>query len=196
MKKYLLPGLLMAIVMLASCKKDDNKNTNATGIQGTYKLKYLTASINNTETATDGEKTVSITDYTTINNQGTLIFDNANLSYTGLSYSVDTQAKYYIYQDNELLDSASFPFKANLPSSSGTGVYKLVGADSIYFPQGSVTSGMGGSAQTTASGGRYSFSGNLLTIIQHVIKDSTFEDSGETIHMNVSGVTSTVLEKQ
>jgi hypothetical protein len=194
MKRYLVHGSLLAFVVLASCKKNDT-NPPATGIQGTYKFKFLTAKTSSTVTGSDGEKTVTTADYTTLNNQGTLVFDNANLTYTGLTYSIDTEAKYYIYQDNELLDSSSTPFQISLPSTSAMAAYNLVGADSIYFPKGSVTSGAG-SGPTTASGGRYSFSGNVLTIVQHVSRDTTFEDSGVTFNQNESGVTSTVLEKQ
>jgi major membrane immunogen (membrane-anchored lipoprotein) len=193
MKKNLTLSLLTAIIMLGSCKKDNT--TSTTAIQGTYKLKYLTAKTNSTVTGSDGEKTVTTSDYTTINNQGTLVFDQSNLTYTGLTYSIDTQAKYYLYQDNELLDSSSYPFNVTLPSTSAVATYQLVGADSIYFPQGSVSGGAG-SGQTLASGGRYSFNGNLLTITQHVSKDTTFEDSGVTFTKNDSGVTSIIIEKQ
>ena len=193
MKRNIFLSSLAIIIMLASCKKDDTKITTA--IEGTYKLKYLTASTNSTVKGTDGEKTVTTSHYTTLNNQGTLVFDKSNLTYTGLTYSIDTEAKYYLYQDNDLLDSSSAPFAATLPPSSGRGTYILVGADSIYFPNGSATIGTG-SAESIASGGRYSFNGNLLTITQHVSRDSTFEDSGVTFTMNDSGATTTVLEKQ
>jgi len=193
MKKHLLLSLLTAIIILSSCKKDND--TSTTAIQGTYKLKYLTAKTNSTVTGSDGEKSVTTSDYTTINNQGTLVFDQSNLTYTGLSYSIDTEAKYYLYQDNALLDSSSYPFQVTLPSTGAVGTYKLIGADSIYFPQGSVTGGAS-SGQTLASGGRYSFNGNLLTITQHVSKDSTFEDSGVTFNVNESGLTSIIIEKQ
>ena len=73
--------------------------------------------------------------------------------------------------------------------------YKLVGADSIYFPQGSLASGMG-ATQSGPSGGRYTLNGNLLTINQAGSKDSTFQDSGETYHMTESVVASIVMEKQ
>jgi hypothetical protein len=184
--------------MLASCKKDNNTDSNAAGIQGTYKFKYLTAKTNSTATSTDGEKTITTSDYTTINNQGTIVFDNSNLTSTALAYAVDTQAKYSLFEGADLIDSSSYPFTFTLPPSNSLASCKLVGADSIYFPQGSITSGAGGSGsiQGGASGGRYSWNGKLLTIIQNGSKDSTFEDSGETVHLIESAVSSVVLEKQ
>ena len=194
MKKNLILSLLTAIIVLSSCQKEND--TNNTAIQGTYKLKSLTAKTNSTITGSDGEKVVTVSDYATTNNQGTLVFDQSNFAYTGLTYSINTEATTYLYLDNELLDSLSFPLQFTLPSTNGTTTYKLVGADSIYFPQGSVTMGGAGATQTLASGGRYNLNGNLLTITQHISKDSTFQDSGVTFIMNQSGVTSMIIEKQ
>ena len=198
MKRHLVLGTLAIIVMLASCKKDNNTDTNTTGIQGTYKFKYLTAKTSSILTSSDGEKSVTTSDYTTINNQGAVMFDNSKMSSTGLTYTVDTIAKYSLYEGADLVDSSSFPFTFTLPSSSSASVYQLIGADSIYFPQGSVTSGVGtsGSIQGGPNGGRYSWNGNLLTITQIVSRDSSFEDSGETNHIVESAIASVVLEKQ
>jgi len=194
MKKHFIVSLLTVIVMLGSCKKDNSSNTATAGIQGTYTLKYVTANTSSTLTGSDGEKSVTTSDYTTINNQGTLVFDKSNLTATGLSYSVDTQAKYYLYQDAQLIDSSSFPFTYTLPASNSVTAYKLIGADSIYFPQGSV--GGTGSTPSGAIGGRYHLNGNLLTIIETGSKDSTFEDTGVTFHLNESAVSSVVMQKQ
>src|ERR1700712_967120 len=102
MKQTLYLGFFAIIIMLASCKKEDKKDDGTGGIQGTYKLKNLSASTNSTVVADDGEKTITLSDYTTTNNQGTLVFDQTNLTYTGLSYSVATDARYFLYLDNEL----------------------------------------------------------------------------------------------
>lgn len=77
MKKYLIAGSLGTVVMLASCKKDDSTENTNSAIEGNYKLKYCTSQTNSTVTSTDGEKTVTTTDYTTINNQGTITFNNS-----------------------------------------------------------------------------------------------------------------------
>ena len=197
MKKHIILSLVTFILILASCKKENNNN-NAAAIQGTYKLKYLTSKTNSTATGTDGEKIVTTSEYTTINNDGIIVFDNSNLTATNLTYSVQTVASSYLYQDNDLIDSLTYPFTFTLPESNSQAAYKLIGADSIYFPQGSITSGVGstGSTQLSASGGRYSFTGNLLTITQTASKDSAFENSGVIFHLNESAISSVVMEKQ
>jgi hypothetical protein len=127
MKRHLILNTLAVIVILASCKKD-NKNNNSAGIEGTYKLKYLTAKTNSTTTDNSGEKAVTTSDYTTINNQGTLVFTSSNLVATGLTYAIDTEAKYYVYDGADLIDSSSYPFTFTLPASNSVAQYQLIAA--------------------------------------------------------------------
>ena len=197
MTKHLLCSLAV-IAMLASCKKDNDTPGSTAGLEGTYKFKYLSAQTNTTSTGSAGDKIVTTSDYTTENNQGTIVFTNTSLSATGLAYSVNSSAKYDLYDGTNLISSGSQPLTFNLPASSSTSQYKLVGTDSIYFPQGSATSSLpgGGTTATLASGGRYSWNGNLLTIKQNVSRDSSFQDAGETYQLKQSAITSLVLEKQ
>ena len=196
MKKYLIYSLLASMAIFYSCKKE-NSNTN-TAIQGTYKLKYLTSNTNNTITGSDGEKSVTTSDYTTIDNLGTITFDGTRVTTVGVSYTINAVAKGYMYQDNQLLDSSSYPFNFTIPPFSSMASYQLVGTDSIYFPQSTLTTGLGGSGtiQSGASGGRYTINGALLTIKQTALKDSTFMASGITFQVKESAIVSIVMEKQ
>lgn len=189
MKKYLLYSLLAGMIVFYSCKKDSS-NTD-TSIKGTYEFKYLTSKTNSTITDSDGGKSVTTSDYTTINNQGTIAFDGSNITTVGVTYTVDAVAKVYFYQDNQFLDSSSYPFNLTIPPISAVASYKLVGADSIYFPQGSLTTEQYGS-----SGGHYTLNGTLLTITQTYAKDSTYVDSGTTYQVKDSAVSSMVMQKQ
>jgi hypothetical protein len=182
--------MLSSILMiLVSCTKD---HTNPdTDIKGTYKLKFLTAKTNATLTASDGEKMVTLSDYTSINNAGTIVIDSSHFSATGFSYEINSMARSSFYQDNQFVDSFSAPFQVKIPSFNATSSYKLIGADSIYFQNGSLTSGISGT-----NGGRYTLSGNLLTITQNARKDSSFQDSGVTFHMVETILASVVMEKQ
>ncbi|HEV2832657.1 MAG TPA: hypothetical protein VGW31_11825 [Hanamia sp.] len=154
-------------------------------------MKFLSAKTNATLTASDGEKLVTVSDYTTINNSGTIVIDSSNFSATGFSYEVNSTARSSFYQDNQFVDSFSSPFNVKIPSSNATSSYKLIGADSIYFQNGGLSSGISG-----ANGGRYTLNGNLLTITQNASKDSTFQDSGVTFHMVETILASVVMEKQ
>lgn len=184
-------------ILFASCKKDDEKKA-AAGIQGTYKLKSLSAQTNSTITGTDGEKEVATADYTSINNAGIVVIDASSFTSTGLSYEVNSTASASFYQDNQFVDSFSIPFNVVIPATNSTATYKLIGTDSIYFQGGNMISGIGpdGSIQSGASGGRYTLNDNLLTLKQTASRDSSFQDSGVTFSM-VETVTATIiLEKQ
>lgn len=189
MKRNLLLMLSSIVMILASCSKD-HTNPDA-DIKGTYKLKFLSAKTNSTLTGTDGEKLVTVSDYTTINNSGTIVIDASLFSATGFSYEVNSTARYSFYQDNQFVDSFSAPFNVKIPSSNATSSYKLIGADSIYFQNGGLSSGISG-----ANGGKYTLNGNLLTITQNASRDSTFQDSGVTFHMVETILASVVMEKQ
>ena len=196
MKKIFVPALLSAIILLAACKKETTGGN--TSIEGTYKFKYISAKTSSSITGNYGDKTVTTSEYSTTDNGGSVSLVNGALTATNLTYSVAAQAKLYEYDGANLLDSSSYPFSFTLPPSNSAGQYKLIGADSIYFSQGGITAGVDGSGsyQTSASGGHYSISGNLLTITQVVSKDSTFGESGETYNMIETGISSLVLEKQ
>lgn len=182
------------VILLISCKKDD-ANSNATAIQGTYKLKSISANTNSTVTGTDGEKAITVSDYTSINNAGTVVIDASKFTTTGLSYEVNTNSTSSFYQDNQFVDSFSVPFHIIIPATSSSASYKLIGTDSIYFQSGSMTSGITGS-EFGANGGRYSISGNLLTVKQNGTKDSTFQESGVTFHTVSTVLATVILEKQ
>ena len=197
MKRNLLLMLASVVIILVSCKKDDTKAA-ANSIQGTYKLKSLSAQTNSTITGTDGEKEVATADYTSINNAGTVVIDQSNFTSTGLSYEVNSTSRASFYQDNQFVDSFSVPFNVVIPATNSTAPYKLIATDSIYFQNGSMTSGItaDGSIQTGGNGGRYTMSGNLLTLKQNASKDSSFQDSGVTFHLVQTVLATIVLEKQ
>lgn len=194
MKRNSYLCLLVIITVIASCKKDDAK-TSSSSIEGTYSFKSLTAKTNSTITGDDGEKVVTVTNYSTTNNMGTVVFDNSKVTNTGLSYSVNSIATGYFYEDNVLIDSTSYPFTVSIPATNSVSSYQLIGADSIYFPNGSISSGLAG-GESIPSGGRYTIAGNLLTISMRVAKDSSFTDSGIEFQMVESAITSIELEKQ
>lgn len=201
MKRHLPLYALAIIGVLSSCQKGLPAENSNTSIDGAFTLKYFAGKSNSTVTSTSGEKTITTLDYATANTQGLIVLNNQTLTAKGISYSIDSEIKGYIYDGANLLDSLTYPFSFTLPASNSVAQYQLIGADSIYFPNGSVTTGVGGTGlgggttQSVASGGRYSWSGNELTIIQSFFRDSSFTDSGETIHLRSGVVASTVLQK-
>lgn len=197
MKRNLLLLLSSIAMIIVSCSKD-HTNPDTAGIQGTYKLKSISAKTNSTITDSEGGKVVTLSDYTSINNAGTVVVDGSKFSATGLSYEVNSTSTGYFYEDNALVDSFSSPFNVKIPPINSIAPYKLIGADSIYWQNGSITSGIAGNGtiQNGGNGGTYTLSGNLLAIKQYGSKDSTFRDSGITYHKVDIALATVVLEKQ
>ena len=196
MKKNHILLLVAALAIIASCKKDDTNNNNSTGINGTYKFNGMHSTTNSTLTSNDGEKVVTLADWTSANNQGTIVFNNGNATNTNFSYSVNSVSKGYYYEDNNLVDSMSSPFAVTIPTTNSVSSYQLIGADSIYFPKGGFVTIGTSTTSSNAGGGHYKMSGNQLTLIINGTKDSTFSDTGVMYNMLQSVVSNIVLIKQ
>ena len=195
MQKNPVLYLLAVVTILASCKKDEAK-TNSASIEGTYTFNSMHAKTNSTITGDDGLKTVSLADWTTINNMGSIVFKNEILTNSDFSYSVNSKATGYYYQNDILLDSVSIPLTVTIPKTNSTGTYKLIGADSIYFPEGSLTTYGNVTTSSKPSGGHYKLNGNQLILDISGTTDSTFSDSGVMYEVKQSVVASMILTKQ
>ncbi|THU34270.1 hypothetical protein FAM09_24950 [Niastella caeni] len=177
--RKLTPFLLLGSILLAmtSCQKEKSVDTlshgsgsaGSTGSEkGTWKFLFMQAATSQTIEYKDGiddVKTVTISDYTTENNAGTVKFDGSKMTATGLTYSVDAMAKGYLYTNGVLEDSLEFPFAATVPPTSSTASYKKAGADSIYVQSGVFTGiGSGGTTQATPGGYKLKFNGDKMTM--------------------------------
>lgn len=112
---------------------------SSASFQGKWKFVNMTARTESIVEISDGidiVKTVTISDYVTTKNAGTLEFDGSKMISTDLSYEVNTIATGYIYDNNALIDSVKVPFIYSVPSTSSTSAYTRVSADSISFSSG------------------------------------------------------------
>jgi hypothetical protein len=195
MKRNQILYLFAALAILVSCKKDDVK-PDATGIDGTYKFNGMHAKTSNTLTSDDGEKIVSLAEWSSADNKGTIVFKNLVATNTNFSYSVSSTVTYNYYEDNKLITSMTSPFEVTIPNTNSVSTYQLIGADSIYFPQGGLVSIGTTTSSSNAGGGHYKLSGNTLTFDMSGTKDSTFSDSGIKYTVKQSVTASVILIKQ
>lgn len=169
--KILLPTASL-LLLFAACKKDSGEKS---ALDGNWNFTSLSATTSSTEVVTysqdDIEKTVTTSSYTSTNNKGTVAIGGGVMTAKGLSYSVDFDASYIYYVNDVEQDAGTIPFSLTIPPTNSVASFKLVGADSIYFPSGGFSS-MGASG---ASEGKYSLSGNTLTMIMKL--DSSFVDN-------------------
>lgn len=172
--------LSCALIILASCGKEKsidtighpNSGTDPSSVGksevGTWTFVEMHAITYSSVEMNDGFnnlKTATISDYTTQNNTGTIKFDGSTMTSTGLSYSLNTTAKTYMYTDNVLEDSMEIPFAYSLPAgTASSGTYKKIGSDSLYVQSG-VFTGIdpnGGTTQGLPSGYKLKWDGDKM----------------------------------
>jgi hypothetical protein len=188
MRKYhVFLQIITVVMLLISCRKETSKeggtspvggtptDTTATGGDtsntsntevGNWKFISLHATVlQTTEYTQDSNavKSVTSSDYTTENNDGTIKFDGSKMTSTGLTYSVNTIAKGYSYFNGSPEDTVEAPFAFTLPPYSSTTPYKKVGTDSLYFDSGAGSIG-GTSTQSVPAGYKLKFDGDKMTM--------------------------------
>jgi len=190
--KLLLPTSLL-LLFATACKKDSGEKS---AVDGNWNFTSLSATTSSTEVVDYGggdvEKTVTTSNYTTTDNKGTVAIGGGVMTAKGLSYTVSTDESYVYYVNDVQQDAGTLPFSFTLPPINSVTSFKLVGADSIYFPTGGFSS-MGTSG---ASGGKYALSGNTLTMIMKL--DTSFVDNsqGFPIQKHDVATETTVLTRQ
>ena len=198
--------LLTLIIVFTSCQKEVNYanndnpgNAGGTGntsdIVGDYDFVGLSAHTQSTVTVSElGQeiKTVTVSDYVSQNNTGTVKITSNQFISSGLGYSIDTTMNEMTYQDNVLVDNSDFPFVVTVPASNSTSPYSRVAADSI-----SVTGALGvapdpsGSTPTGPVGVKVSWSGDTLLLHVNTSFTQSVTQSGipGTITGSVDGIT-------
>lgn len=202
-KKY----LFVLICFLAACQKgiepfDNNSdagNSGGTEITGTWNFVSLEAHTQSTNEYVQDDtdyKAITLSNYTTINNTGTITFDSSDFNSVNIGYDISSIFNLYDYKNNILTDSSQLPFSYSIDSSNSTGSYQIIGSDSIYFSQGSFISYNGISEQSSPSGAKFSISGNTLTITQQFSKDTTEQYGDVVSYLTESGTAVIQLQKK
>ena len=198
---------LATLITLVSCQKQiELEDAPATGgnnnsLEGEYTLVDIRVQATSTSTFNEGgvqTKSITITDYTTKNNQGNFTVNASQFITTNMSYSVDTTVKAYFYLDGIFLDSVEAPFAVDIPATNSTSSYTKVGTDSLTFQSGFVTgpSGTGIPMDPGSSGAKYSWSGDILLLSSNFAITKSQELSGVTVNITYTGRQTTRLKKK
>lgn len=158
------------IITFTACQKEksaeipeNNGNTDGSEL-GTWNFISLHAITKETIEA-PGEKLVTVSDYTTIDNKGTITFQNSKMSANNISFSANTIAKVYYYENGVLEDSIPVPFAYTAPATSTTYDYEMIGADSIHIKSGSLSLPDAGGNTGSGEGYRLRWEGNRMIMM-------------------------------
>jgi hypothetical protein len=184
--KFTLSVASLVLLFLVSCKKDSGSKS---ALEGNWNFTSMEVHDSTSNTYNDGydELDISTFNYLTTNNKGTVSISGGTMTAKGLSYSIDTVLTARFYTDGALWNEYSQPLSIDLPTTNVTSTFKLVGADSIYFPNGGFAAIVSSVTQTVAAGYKYTLSGGTLTMTTSIIKDSTDHSNGfpEQLHESV-----------
>jgi hypothetical protein len=165
------------VLFLISCQKElSQESSGPGGLEGTWKFVEMyskTESIVELSDGIDNLKTVTLSEYTSTENTGTLRIDKSNMTSTGIGYTIDTKATGFIYENNVLIDTISAPFNFVLPPSSSVSPYTKVSADSLYFSGGQVIAMAGLNTISQPSGVKLKFEGNKLLMDVNIFVSDT-----------------------
>lgn len=151
-------------------------STNGTEV-GTWKFlnaKQVYSQTSEVDMGTGVMKTVSSTDFTTINNSGTIKFDGTTAAVTDVGASVNATMKVSTYLGGSLLNSQNVPLTGDMPATSFDATYKKIGTDSLYFADGFIEINAGGSGPTSGTGYKLKWDGDKMTLT-NVFDESTTE---------------------
>ncbi len=176
--------LLSAVILvLTSCTKEksaepDSAAISKTELLGEWNFVGMAAYTKSTSSATVAGKTTSnvvITDYTTIENKGTLLISADQVISNDLTNTIDTVMVAQQYINGVLKEEFKIPFNFTAPAASNTAHYTWVGTDSLYFSQGMIT--MPGNMPSVTSGAKIARAGDTL-LLRGTYYDKRTEDEG------------------
>ncbi len=182
-RNFMLCFTALALLAFGACKKDAAVTTGG-DLTGSWKLISVKVAESTTSKITDNGSTyttVGYNYYTTVKNAGVVAFSSGSaLTGTGLAYSSPDTCKFYAttYQDGVLVGNYDAPFAFNVGPYNALGAYKVVGSDSLFIT-GGVLGFPGSSTPIMPNGGKYSISGNVLTMTSVIALDTVIQGSGQ-----------------
>jgi len=173
--------LLSLIIVFTACQKEidyaTSNNSGGTGgtggtnntsnIEGDYDFVNMAAHTESSVTVDASGiqvKAVTVSDYVTRSNTGTMKITADQLISTNLGYSIDTIINVKTYMDNVLFDDSDVPFTGTTPPSSSTSTYVRNSADSITVTGAIGVADPSGVTPTGPVGVKLSWSGDTLLL--------------------------------
>ena len=169
------------LLMVGACKKSNSGSSNTPNpLTGTWNFVDLSSNGNLTATESGliSAKLIDITDFTTIDNSGTITFTADSMAGSGIGYTIDTTYTTYTYIEGSAGDTVTTPYTTTISPTSSSTSYQLIGSDSIYFGSGTPFAVSLYAGDTIKiEGAHFSISGNTLTLT------STIDQAGNVTYV-------------
>jgi hypothetical protein len=182
------------IFTLGACKKSNSEsNSNSNPLTGTWNFVNLNSDATLTATESIGPisgKIVDVTDFTTIDNSGTITFTADSMAGSEVGYTIDTSYTTYTYVGSTA-DTVTTPYTTTISPTSSSTSYQLVGTDSIYFGSGTPFAVSLYAGDTIKiEGAHFTISGNTLTLT------SSINQTGTVTYNSITAPSVTVINSK
>ena len=171
---FLSIGLVLLITV--ACKKSNSGGgSTANPLTGTtWNFVGLTSDANLTATEPGVASVVDITDFTTIDNSGTITFTADSMSGSGIGYTIDTSYTTITTIGTGQPDTVMTAYTTTISPTSSSTNYQLVGTDSIYFGASTPFAVSLYAGDTIKiEGAHFTVSGNTLTLTSSIDQAGT-----------------------
>jgi hypothetical protein len=160
---------VVCLLLFAACKKSSSGGSSGPNpLTGNWAFDGETTNANIVSTTTFGPLSIKVTNliaFRTIDNVGTLTFTTDTLNAVGVGYDIDTT--YTTITNTGLsIDTTTAPLVTTAQPANTSASYRLIGSDSIYFPNGSPFTINVDSVQPPIqfNGAHFKISGTTLTL--------------------------------
>jgi hypothetical protein len=184
-KNITVLSAVLVILAMGACKKSNSGGSSGStnplsGETWTFVDLSSDANLTATESGLISGKIVDITDFTTIDNSGTITFTADSMSGSGIGYTIDTTYTTYTYVGSTS-DTVTTPYTTTIAPTSSSTSYQLIGTDSIYFGSGTPFSVSLYAGDTVKiEGAHFTISGNTLTLT------STIDQAGNVTYEGIT----------
>src|SRR5579871_6836765 len=160
--KIFFLSFFILVIIITSCKKSNSSSSQGNTINGNWYFVSFSANTQSTTEYSSGGtdyKNVSISDYTSSNNGGTVSFASNTMTGTNITYYISATVFATDYENGVEVQMQSAPYSYYFPPTNTSSSYTVIGSDSVSFPSGSFTSGPG---QSGGIGAKIAFSGDTV----------------------------------
>lgn len=195
----------LTLFFFTSCTKEKSIDTGGTGtpgtggsggsgIQGTWKFVSLTGKDSTVQIYRDASMELrieTVANLSSSNPKGSYIFSANTITAQGVGYDYQSPITSKEYENDILQSETIAPLSGIIAPTSGSSVYKLVGADSMYLNQN-----MLGGMSSAPGGLKYKLEGTKLSLfVIETYADSTI-DNGVKIIEKINTSVTVILQKQ
>ncbi|MEI6948999.1 hypothetical protein V9K67_17570 [Paraflavisolibacter sp. H34] len=188
---------LCSCAVFVSCQKETEEGPAPAPFFGKYKVISITGTSVATVWMKEGgvtDSTVTRTNFTSAQHTGTMTLDATKVTSDKLGYLYNCDMEGKSYMNGQLFNTMEFELPIDVPTSSGSVPYKVVGNDSVYFDKGSMIM-LDTELETAPVGAKLKLEGNRLSMTMKSNMATSELEQGVRVNYKTEATATITLEK-